>query len=152
MVFKACWHDLAVSLIKLIRDSFFDITKSHLYTTLFALYEAFITFHYFLHVCSWLLGDKLLKCPTLRPFWNAPTNISWFWLTTMVVASLNLMRYSRRLSLYPWWMLKRLVAVTSLCLLPTNWWTNIKYKFKYPVIECPGRFIYQWRVRSFNVP
>jgi hypothetical protein len=33
-----------------------------------------------LHVCGRLFAINSLKCLALRPFWNAPTNISWFWL------------------------------------------------------------------------
>ncbi|MCI68799.1 hypothetical protein A2U01_0090060, partial [Trifolium medium] len=42
-----------------------------------------------------------LNCPAFRPLWNAATNISWLGLETLTVASLNLARYSRRLSLCP---------------------------------------------------
>lgn len=36
----------------------------------------------------WGITDSL-KYPTLRPFLNGPTNISWFGWTTLIVASLK---------------------------------------------------------------
>lgn len=35
-----------------------------------------------------------LKCPTLRPFWKAPRNITWIGWVSLMVSSLNWVKYS----------------------------------------------------------
>ncbi|MCI59898.1 hypothetical protein A2U01_0081153 [Trifolium medium] len=63
-------------------------------------------------------AKDLLKWSALNPFWNGATNNFWFGLSSLIVASLNLARNSRRDFALPWRMVNRLVTITLTCLLP----------------------------------
>jgi len=72
-------------------------------------------------------------------------------MSTLMVASLKRLRYSRRNSWWPCITLKRLVVETFLW-LTKNWWTIFLAMSWYPFTEKRGNPIYNLSAASFKVP
>lgn len=81
---------------------YFDFNTPFFFASL-NLFSILLFSHYMQHsdhniissvVVSIFWAKNSLKCPTLRPFWKAPTNISWFGWVTLLVSLLKWAKYS----------------------------------------------------------
>lgn len=82
-----------------------------------------------------------LKCFALRIL-KAPTNISWLWWTTFMVAFLKQVRYSLSDSEGSWRMLNKLVVDIFLCRLNVNQCTSFFTSFWQLAMEARSRSMY----------